>query len=55
MTVHITMQSVITAAACAAALLALVGYILRAHNWFSKQNKQEGQIKAIKEEQQLLT
>ena len=55
MTVHISMQSIITAGACAAALIALVGYMFKAHNWFNRQNKQESQIKAIKEEQQLLT
>ena len=55
MVIHISMQSVITAAACVAAIIALVGYILKAHNWFNKQNKQDLEIKAIKEEQQLLT
>lgn len=55
MVIHITMQSVITAAACVAAIIALVSYVLKAHNWFNKQNKQDLEIKAIKEEQQLLT
>ena len=55
MVIHLTMQSVITAAACVAALIALVGNILKVLNWYNKQNKQDEEIKAIKEEQQLLT
>lgn len=55
MTVHITVQGIITAAAFAAAILALAGYLFKAHDWVKKQSSQDGEIKAIKEEQQLLT
>ena len=55
MTVHISMQSIITAGACVAAIIAIVGYMFKAHDWYTKQNSQDIEIKAIKEEQQLLT
>ena len=55
MTFHITVQGIITAAAFVAALIALAGYIFRARDWVKKQNTQDSEIKAIKEEQQLLT
>ena len=55
MTVHITAQGIITAASLTAALVALTGYIFRAHDWVKKQNNQDAEIKAMKEEQQLLT
>lgn len=55
MTVHITAQGIITAAALVAALIALAGYIFRARDWVKKQSTQDTEIKAIKEEQQLLT
>ena len=55
MTVHISMQSIITAGACVAAIIAIVGYMLKAQDWYTKQNSQDIEIKAIKEEQQLLT
>ncbi len=55
MTIHITVQGIITAASALAALGAIAGYFLRAHDWVQKQNAQEAEIKAMKEEQQLLT
>ena len=55
MTVHISVQGIITAASLAAAVIALAGYIFKARDWVKKQSAQDGQIKAIKEEQQLLT
>lgn len=55
MTLHITVQGIITAAAFVAALLALAGYIFKARDWVKKQDGQDAEIKAIKEEQQLLT
>lgn len=54
MTIHITPQTVITAASLCAALIALTGYMFKAHDWVQKQNAQDAQIKALKEEQQLL-
>lgn len=61
----ITPQSIITAGAVAAAVVALVGYTLKIHKWFLKQGQQDTDIKklhethdndmlAIKEEQTLL-
>lgn len=55
MTIHITVQGIITASAFVAALIALAGYIFRARDWVKKQSTQDTEIKAIKEEQQLLT
>ena len=55
MTFHISTQSIITAAAFVAALIALAGYIFRARDWVKKQSTQDPEIKAMKEEQQLLT
>ena len=66
MTVHITAQGIITAAALVAALIALAGYMFRARDWVKKQDGQDKRIDALKEnhdkdisaimdEQQLLT
>lgn len=54
MDIHITTQGIITAAAFAAAIIALAGYLFKAHDWVKKQSCQDTEIKAIKEEQQLL-
>ena len=51
----ITIQSLVTAAALAAAVAALLGYYNRAYNWYRKQQRQEEDIAALKEEQGLLT
>ena len=66
MTVHITVQGIITAAAFVAALMALAGYMFRARDWVKKQDGQDKRIDDLKEnhdkdisaimdEQQLLT
>lgn len=55
MTLHITPQGIITAAAVIAALFAFCGYVFKTYDWVKKQNCQDAEIKAIKEEQQLLT
>jgi len=55
MTFHVTTQGIITASAFVAALIALAGYVFRAHDWVKKQDNQDAEIKAMKEEQQLLT
>lgn len=66
MTVHITVQGIITAAAFVAALMALAGYMFRARDWVKKQDGQDKRIEDLKEnhdkdisaimdEQQLLT
>lgn len=51
----ITVQHIITAAAVLAAALALLGYYNRAYNWYRKQLRQDEDIRALKEEQGLLT
>lgn len=48
-------QTLITAAAVIAAILALFGYYNKAFKWYQKQAKQDDEIQAVKEEQQLLT
>lgn len=55
MTVHISVQGIITASAFVAALIALAGYVFRARDWVKKQNSQDAELKAVKDEQQLLT
>lgn len=55
MSIEITPQSIITAAALIAAIIALASYVFRVHDWIKKQSGQDAEIKAIKEEQQLLT
>ena len=51
----VSWQGLITAAAVVAAAIALVGYYNRAFRWVERQKKQDEDIKAIKEEQTLLT
>ena len=52
---YITPQSIITAAALAAAVLALIGYYNRAYRWYRRQQTQDEDIKSLKTEQSLLT
>lgn len=52
---YITWQSIVTAAAVVAAILALIGYYNKAYSWYKKQQAQDEDIKAIKSEQTLLT
>ena len=49
MTIQISAQGIITAAAFAAALIALAGYIFKARDWVKKQDAQDGKIKALAE------
>ena len=49
MTVHITVQGIITAAAFAAALIALAGYIFKARDWVKKQDAQDGKIAELRQ------
>ena len=51
----ITIQSLVTAAALAAAVAALLGYYNRGFVWFRRQQSQDEDIRAIKAEQGLLT
>lgn len=52
---YITWQSIITAGAVVAAVVAIISYYNKALHWVDKQNRQDGDIKAIKDEQTLLT
>ncbi len=52
---YITWQSLVTGAAVLAAALALLGYYNRAYTWIQKQQRQDADIQAIKDEQGLLT
>lgn len=47
MTVHITVQGIITAAAFIAALIALAGYVFKARDWVKKQDGQDEKIAAL--------
>lgn len=49
MDIHITPQIIITAASCAAALVALLGYLFKLHDWVKAQGKQTEDIKALRE------
>ena len=51
----ITAQHLITGAAVLTAALALLGYYNRAYNWYQKQQRQDEDIRALKEEQGILT
>ena len=52
---YVTWQTIITVAAVLAAIFAIVRYYNKGYDWVKAQGKQEEEIKAIKEEQQLLT
>lgn len=55
MQITLTWQSVMSAAAIVGAFVGLVAYIRKLFGWFDRQEKQDGQIKQIREEQQILT
>ena len=52
---YITLQSILTASAVLAAVLALRGYYNRVYGWYRNQEKQDEDIRDLKEEQGLLT
>lgn len=52
---YIDGQTIITAAAVVGAVSALVGTLLAVYRWYLRQNKQDEEIKALKEEMCLLT
>ena len=54
MTVTLSWQTVLTAAAVVGAFVALVSYLRKLFGWFERQEKQDKEIVEIKEEQQLL-
>ena len=55
MTVAITWQSLLTAAAIVGAAVALAKYLKNLFGWFNKQEMQDKSIKEIKEEQTIIT
>ena len=52
---YINGQTIVTAAAIITAVAALAGYYNKAFTWIKKQDEQDTEIKAVKEEQQILT
>ena len=52
---YVTWQTIVTCAAVLAAVFAILRYYNKGYDWVKTQGKQEEEIKAIKEEQQLLT
>lgn len=53
--VTITADTIITAAAVISALLVIFGVVFAIYKWYLKQEKQDRDIKSVKEEQTLLT
>lgn len=54
MQITLTWQSLIGAAAIIGAFVALVTYLRKLFGWFERQEKQDKEIKSIKDEQALL-
>ena len=52
---YINAQTVITAAAFLGAVATLLGGLSAVHSWYQRQNKQDEDIRAMKEEMCLLT
>lgn len=52
---YINGQTIVAAAAIIAAVAAMVGYYNKAFTWIKKQDEQDTEIQAVKEEQQILT
>ena len=52
---YVTWQTFVTVAAVLAAIFAILRYYNKGYDWVKTQEKQEEEIKSIKEEQQLLT
>ena len=52
---YVTWQTIITVAAVLASIFAILRYYNKGYDWVKTQEKQESEIKTIKEEQQLLT
>ena len=55
MTIALSAQTLLTAAAILGALAAVLGYLRRLFGWFQRQEKQDREIRALKQEQRLLT
>lgn len=52
---YVTWQTIVTVSAVLAAIVAIARYYNKGYDWVRKQDKQEAEIKTIKEEQQILT
>lgn len=52
---YVDAQAIITAAAFVGAISTLLGALFAAYRWYQRQNEQDGDIKAMKEEMCLLT
>jgi len=55
MTVTLTWQTIITAAALVAAVIAIASTFAKSVRWVDRQKKQDAELASIKEEQTLLT
>lgn len=55
MQITLTWQSLLTAVAIVGAVVALANYLKKLFGWFDNQEKQDREIKSIKEEQKILT
>lgn len=51
----VTWQTIVTVASVLAAIVAIMKYYNKGYDWVKRQNEQDEQIKAIKEEQTVLT
>ena len=51
----ITTETIVTAASVITALIVIFGAVFAAYRWYLRQNKQDEDIKLIKEEQTILT
>ena len=51
----LTWQSVLGAAAIIGAVVAIIGYLRKLFGWFERQEMQEKELKAIQDEQAILT
>ena len=55
MQITLSWQTLLSLAAIAGAFVAVINYIKKIFGWFDRQEKQDAEIKAIKEEQAMLT
>jgi len=55
MQITLSWQMLLTAAAIVGAFVAIINYIKKIFGWFDRQEKQDKEIKDMKEEQALLT
>ena len=54
MHITLTVGSIITIASLITAICTVIGFILKGHNWYLKQEAQEEEIKDIKQENTLI-